>query len=287
MLNPFERKPAGKKKFTLPIVPSRPSRDSYLNNVFVENMDDAEDTEGEDTTRVGECSNSTKKIILPFWSFVFSDVHLRDYVCVQVNLPSGICDKVHGLQDKVQATISACKTRLIVVCEWPETMCHSKCVEDALSCVWNDSTSRDGHSASTVSNMVQAFKKELHKIRVQNKVSKNCMLGSTCSIDLPFQVESDMVVCEPNWDRTVGSVTLYTVMKKMCKSTEICPNNCMAVRITRALGESKQTEYIKHSRACSNRMELNGSTDSEDSSTLDSLEALNLYYDSRKRARHN
>lgn len=140
---------------------------------------------------------------------------MRDYVCVQVKLPSGIIDEVNSLQDKVHATVSTCKYRLIVKCEWTETMCASRCMEDALSTMWKNSTTHlNDYNVSTRSNMVQAFKKELHKIRLQNKVSNNCLLGSTCTINLPFQVESDMTVCEPNWDRTVGSVNLYVVIKK-------------------------------------------------------------------------
>jgi hypothetical protein len=99
------------------------------------------------------------------------------------------------------------------------------------------------NSGSTVSNMVQLFKKEIYKIRIQNKVCKNCLLGSTCTIDLPFQVESDMVNCEPNWDRTTGSINLYIVFKKQCKLNEVYQDNKMVVRITSSLAEDKEFEY--------------------------------------------
>jgi hypothetical protein len=76
---------------------------------------------------------------------------------------------------------------------------------------------RNGNAGSTVGNMVQAFKGKLHKICVANKVGIHSFLGSTMTLDLPFLVESDMVVCEPNWDQEIGSVVLYVVLKKQCK----------------------------------------------------------------------
>jgi hypothetical protein len=94
-----------KNRYILPMVQKRSSKNSYVNNI-VEEINEGEDkTEDNDATRGHVCSNSTKNIIMPYSRVVFSDVHLRDYVCIQVNLPSGICDKLHGLQDKVQATV--------------------------------------------------------------------------------------------------------------------------------------------------------------------------------------
>jgi hypothetical protein len=221
-------------------LPKKNFKNSYLNNVGPISRDteikieDDEDEEDQEGVRGYSCSNSTKQLILPYWSFVFSDVNLRDYVCIQMNLPSGICSPNGVLSDKVEATVSSCKTRLIVLVEWPETLSSSACMEDALSSTWG-ATGRDASNGSTVGNMIQAFKKEIHKIRTQNKVSKNCLLGSTCTIDLPFQVETDMVVCEPNWERTIGSINLYVVLKKQSKKSEIYEENKMKVRMSNAL----------------------------------------------------
>jgi hypothetical protein len=244
MLNPFERKNIPTKRMILPTATTRTNKDSYLSNVMSEQADGEEIEVLEESNRGFVCTNSTKQLILPYWSFVFGDIHLRDYVCVQINLPSGLCDEVHGLHDRVEATVSSCKNKLIVMCEWPETLTRSVCMEDALAGLWNENTNTGrGYSGSTVSNMVLAFKKEIHKIRVQNKLGKNSLLGGTCHIDLPFPVESDMVFCEPSWDKTIGSVNLYVVLKRICKNNDLYQDKRMAVRITNALGHDKKPEY--------------------------------------------
>jgi hypothetical protein len=229
-----------------------------LNNVGVGTkdseikIDDEDDDEQQDSLRGYNCTNSTKQTILPYWSFVFSDVNLRDYVCIQMNIPSGLCTPEGGLADKVEATVSTCKTRLIVVMEWPETLTTCRCMEDALSGTWTTSTgstfNMHSTSGSTVGNMVQAFKKELHKIRLQNKVGMKSLLGSKCTIDLPFQVESDMVVCQPNMEQEIGSVNLYIVLKKQCKKSEVYEENKMKVRMSNALSYEKQISNQNYSR---------------------------------------
>jgi hypothetical protein len=67
-------------------------------------------------------TNSTGTFVPPYWSFVYSDSNLRDYVCVTVNVPSGLCHKKYGLQDKIEAKISTCGTKLNIAIEWPYTM---------------------------------------------------------------------------------------------------------------------------------------------------------------------
>jgi hypothetical protein len=246
MLNPYERKPAPKRNMVIPFVKKKSSKDSYLNNIVTDQLEIEDDEEEEGSSVRGySCSHSTKNMILPHWCFVFSDTELREYVCVQINLPSGICHKVHGVQDRVEATVSTCKNKLIVACEWPETMCSSRCMQDALSGMCNNSTGNSSSYGSTMSNMIQAFRQEIHKIRVQNKISKNCTLGSTCTVDLPFTVETDMVICAPNWDKTIGSVNLYVVLKKMKKQQDMYKDNRMSVRVTKALGEEQKTEYSR------------------------------------------
>jgi hypothetical protein len=240
MLNPFAR-PINSTQATM----KKSTKNSYLNNVsstmgYDKTGEDEEEDDEDSGVRGYTCSNSSKHFTLPYWSFVFSDVNLRDYVCVQMNVPSGLCDPVTGLQDKVEVSVSQCKIKLIVACEWPETLMSSACMEDALSGTWSESRERSRNNGCTVSNMLQAFKKELHKVRTQNKLGKNCALGSTCTIDLPFQVESDMVVCEPNWDASIGSVNLYVVLKKQSKNTELYQDNRMRVRMTNALQKEQQ-----------------------------------------------
>jgi hypothetical protein len=111
-------------------------------------------------------------------------------------------------------------------------------MEDALCSTWRNMPGGTKGYGSTIGNLVQTFKKELHKIRSQNKIVKNSLLGSTCTIDLPFSVETDMVVCEPVCDETIGSVVLYVVLKKQCKNSELYTENKMAVRMSSALSNN-------------------------------------------------
>jgi hypothetical protein len=153
-----------------------------------------------------KCTNSTGVFVPPYWTFVFSDVDLRDHVCVSINIPSGLCDKQYGLEGKVDASVAPCGTKLVLACEWPETLTTAHCMEDELSEQWEQEGKYNG--LSTVSNILHSFAKELHKIRVQNKCTQNSMLGAKASIELPFQVEPEMVLCEPCLAISQGSVTL-------------------------------------------------------------------------------
>jgi hypothetical protein len=177
-----------------------------------------------------KCTNSTGVFVPPYWTFVFSDVDLCDHVCVSINIPSGLCNNQDGLEGKVDASVVPCGTMLVLACEWPETLTTANCMEDALSVQWDeqDSKKRKCKGSSTVSNILHAFAKELHKIWVQNKCTQNSMLGAKATIELPFQVEPEMVLCEPCLDISKGSVTLYVVCKKIGRVQDIQPTNRMA-----------------------------------------------------------
>jgi hypothetical protein len=225
-LNPFNR---------VDKVPPRNNKNSYLHSTQMKSVggtgtitvdSDNEDTEIQ-VPELYTCTNSTGVFVPPYWSFVFSDTTLRDYVCITVNLPSGVCDHKYGLEGKVDSKLSSCCTKLNVACEWPATMVTSTCMEVALSTEWNtnDSSSRGNGMASTLSNIIQAFEKELYKMRLKNRVGESNMLGGTATIHLPFRVEPDMVLCSPNLDRAVGSVNLYVVLKKAITSKDIIKKN--------------------------------------------------------------
>jgi hypothetical protein len=221
-LNPMSR-PA----FTMPgtgDVAVRSIKTSYVHSGRNKKNEvvDLQDEDKDDEDVPANCSNSTGTFAPPYWSFIFSDVNLRDHVCLMVSMPSGLLDR-NGLDGKVDATVSTCKRVLEIACEWPESMTKARCMQDALSVQWNanGSTAPIGIGvANTVSNILQAFEKELRKIRIQNKVTANDMLGSTVKIPLPFEVESDMVLCQPNLERKYISVILYVVLKKTLKKQD-------------------------------------------------------------------
>jgi hypothetical protein len=213
----------------------RSNKTSYVHtgkNAVLDLADDEDDTAEIDAPV--RCANSTGIFAPPYWSFVFSDIMLRDHVCVMVSMPSGLLDK-HGLDGKVDATVSTCKHKLDIACEWPEAITKASCMQDALSVQWStydgQCSVRSG-SASTVSNILQAFEKELRKVHIQNKVTANNMLGSTVKINLPFEVESDMVLCQPNLDRKYGSVILYIVLKKTLKKQDQFSVKKMSIRVS-------------------------------------------------------
>jgi hypothetical protein len=137
-----------------------------------------------------KCNNSTGTFVPPYWPFVFSNIDLRAHVCVSVNIPCGLCDKQYGLEGKIEATsVALCGTKLLLACEWPETVTTAHCIEDALSVQWSlmeKNKRKSTTSASTVANILHAFQKELHKIRVANKCTRNNSIGAKATIDLPF-----------------------------------------------------------------------------------------------------
>jgi hypothetical protein len=224
---------------------------SYLNAGAKSTGGTVDDTtEDEETSTVATCTNSTGTFVPPYWCFVFTDIQLRSYVCVTINIPSGLCSKSTGLENVVDAKVSACRNKLEIACSWPETLTAPTCMENALSVMWSQH-SHTGRQAvagvgSTVSNILLAFELELHKIRKQNKVSTNNMLGATAYIDLPFNVEAELLVCETTWDRLIHSVNLYVVLKKTVKSEDQIQNKRMAVRICDGL--EKMTGQVKKSR---------------------------------------
>jgi hypothetical protein len=232
-LNPRVRSTVPVSKYAASITPTNTK--GYLVGSKRNNFDGTQDSEV-----VGECTNSTGTFVPPYWCFVFSDTSLRDYVCITINIPSGLCSKSKGIEDKVDAKISTCRTKLLVECEWPATLTTPTCMQDALTVKWKNKTSstrdKDSYSAaSTVSNILFAFDKELRKMRNVNRVTTNSMLGSTATISLPFQVEPEMVLCETALDRTIKSANLYVVLKKTVKNQEQHGTKRMGLRISNGL----------------------------------------------------
>jgi hypothetical protein len=179
--------------------------------------------------------------------------HLFTYVCCTINIPSGLCSKYTGLENKVDVKVSSCGNKLELECSWPETLTVATGVENALSVMWNqqvqDGTPTICGVGNTVANMLLAFELQLHKLRRQNLVSTNNMLGATCTIDLPFNVEAELVVCETTWDRLIHSVNLYVVLKKRVKSEDQIGTKKGGVHICNGLeqmtGQVKKPRYVQ------------------------------------------
>jgi hypothetical protein len=233
-------------------------------------VDDSDEEETEEIVmnQYSKCTNSIGSFVPPYWTFVFSDSNLRDYCFVTVNIPSGICHKKYGLQNKVEALVAQCGTKITIACEWPDSMLDTECLQDFVSTGWSTSTN-PGTDARTKYNILQAFDKELFGIRVKSKVSTNSMLGSTAEINLPFRVEKDMVKCQPNLDFTTGSVNLYIVVKRISTLVEQGTGNMMQVRVARAHGsKTKKRELEMYMQ------DSEGTTDSD--STLKETQAFLL-----------
>jgi hypothetical protein len=193
-----------------------------------------------------KCTNSTGTFVPPYWTFVFSDIDLRDHMCVSVNMPRGLCDKQFSLEGKVEAIVAPCGTKLLIACEWTETLTTAHCMEDALSVQWSlmeKNKCKFAASASTVANILHAFQKELHKICVASKCTSNNSLGAKATIELPFQVEPEMVLCEPCLDSHHGSVTLYVVVWKIMNQKDIHPTNKMSVRVFNGMAKSTDQRF--------------------------------------------
>jgi hypothetical protein len=72
------------------------------------------------------------------------------------------------------------------------------------------------------------------------------MLGATCTIDLPFNLEAELVVCKTTWDCLIHSVNLYVVLKKKVKSEYQIGTKKMGVRICNGL--EQMTGQVKKSK---------------------------------------
>jgi hypothetical protein len=181
-----------------------------MKSLSKQDSDDSSEVEAVTETEFSKCINSAGTFVPPYWCFVFSDSNLREYVWVTVNIPSGLCHRKYGLQDKVEANVSSCGTKIIVACEWPSTLVDSSSISDLLTSnigmVFGSATDN-----CTKYNILQAFDKELCNIRVANKISTNNMLGSTAVLNLPFRVDQEMCLCQPNLDYKSGSINLNIV----------------------------------------------------------------------------
>jgi hypothetical protein len=201
--------------------------------------------------------NSTGNFVPPYWMFGFKDNSFRSYLCITINIPSGVADEKYGLEGKLEAMVSPCCAKLTVACEWPTTLVDSSSLQDALSTEFQG-TGGNGFgevegragTSSTISNILLAFETELQKIRTKNKVRSSYMLGSTCSINLPYPVERNRVYCTPKLDPSVESVNLYVVLKKQSTSKDELENNSMALQISN--GYQRKFLAMQHTAIGSN-----------------------------------
>jgi hypothetical protein len=219
------------------------NKNNYLTTVGTRGAVEMDSEEDEEIVLVNKCTNSTNSFTPPYWCFVFSDMSLREYVCVTVNIPSGLCRGETGLEGVVDVQLAPCRTKLLVACEWPQSMTDSTCMEQALSVRWKQSRkSRGGNcnQTGTVFNILHAFDLQLHKIRTQNLLGSSSNLGGTATIVLPFQVEHEMVVCETNLDETICSVNVYVVLKKVFKAKDKLVSSRMTVKVSNGMRKSTE-----------------------------------------------
>jgi hypothetical protein len=251
-----------------------PPKKGYIRTVVsTDSKDNSDDDSVEEIIETYKYPNSTGNFLPPYWIFGFKDNSLRS--CCTINIPSGVMHRKYGLEGKVEAKVSTCCSKLTIACEWPESMVVASCLQECLSTEW-DTTCTSNIAAkfgtsSTVSNILLAFESELHKLRTKNKVSNSTMLGSTCTIILPYMVEREMVLCSPNYDPDVGSVNLYIVLKKQSSARDEFSTNSMAVRVSNGYSKNKS---IAKSTNNSGRGSTTYGYDSD--VTLDEYEALKL-----------
>jgi hypothetical protein len=73
---------------------------------------------------------------------------------------------------------------------------------------------------------------------MQNQLSSTSNLGGTATILLPFQVEPEMVICEPNLESGTCSVNLYVVLKKVFKTKDKLVTNKMTLKVSNGIRKS-------------------------------------------------
>jgi hypothetical protein len=160
-------------------------------------------------------------------------------------------------------------------------MVMATCLQDCLSTEWdytnNGYVANKHGTSSTVSNILLAFESELHKMRAKNKISTSTMFGATCTINLPFMVERQMIMCAPNLDEEICSVNLYIVLKKQSTANDEIRTNSMAVRISNGYNRNNAIK-----KETGNSFIGGGNYSSDSDSTLNEYEAMKLQKKQRK-----
>jgi hypothetical protein len=137
-------------------------------------------------------------------------------------------------------------------------MVYSLYMEDVLPSGWDKRI-----DACTKYNILQAFDKELHGVRITNKVSTNNILVSTAIINLPFKVDQEMTMCQPNLEYSTWSVNLFIVVKRVLTVADHNQSTIIQVRVSRAPGNTNNNKK----KVSLNYVEHSGSSDSDEIAT--------------------
>ena len=93
-----------------------------VRNGFISAASGSGGTGGEEKEPVPEdCKNCTINGFMPMYMVHrFRDQAMLEHCLVIINLPSGVASG--GLDGKLSSTVSNCGTKLVIQCEWPQSM---------------------------------------------------------------------------------------------------------------------------------------------------------------------
>jgi hypothetical protein len=187
-----------------------------------------DEEEGTDVKVTGSCSNSTTTFMPHHLSFVFNCNRRMEFVCLMINVPTGL--HTGGLAGKIHALVSPCRTKLQVLCEWPEVLTNSRSLVQTMEQKLEKLEPTKEDCQATIFNMVNAHKAEIEKIRVRQSALQNASFGGTASIPLPFEVEKALYAVTTSVDATTDCVTMVVILRK--KTENVTANLDMDLLLT-------------------------------------------------------
>jgi hypothetical protein len=179
--------------------------------------DDNGDNDKPSATTVGGNTNSTQTFCPLHFSFVYND-QKSEYCCMVINVPSGLT--TGGLDGKIHPTVSGCRTKMLLVVEWPPRFLKPKFMIAGLEKLLEQ---KDGKQelARTCFNMAKAYEQEIVKIRNDLCLMDNIMIGGAASFALPFEWEKEVYLQNSTVHGSTGSVTTFVVLKKLEKAKKL------------------------------------------------------------------
>ena len=172
----------------------------------------------EKEVQVEDCKNCTINGFIPMYMVHrFRDQAMLEHCLVIINLPSGVA--AGGLEGKLSSTVSSCGTKLIIQCEWPQSLSDVDALKAAIK---DDVIHKEGRrvGSETMHGIVSAFKLELQRIREQIGFKESQCLGATTVIELPFEVDSIPWLSTTSCDSTTESYTVYIILRKHTKAKD-------------------------------------------------------------------
>jgi putative lipoic acid-binding regulatory protein len=176
--------------------------------VGTENKENVETVVSENIT-----FNSIDKMLPAYMGWSFKDDDLVQYICLYINLPSGIVSAGNiDLYGKIEPSLTDENETLVLKCQWPSSMSDEEVLTLGVK------HTKTGSCNGTMVPMKQKFREQLVKIKRELGLNNMCNIGTDIKIPLPTKVESIDDFCPICCART-GGMNLFIGMKTKQQET--------------------------------------------------------------------